>query len=198
MIIAKRKWLLLVSIIAIVGFLGTFYISIFEITTNTSTTIPFNETDRRESQPIPPFIGAERRIPFYILPLSSILLTVATVSISYYFISIRLEKGLEKRFDVISKILQKNNSVSKTPAKQDSKNVILKFLNNGERKVVEKLIEKKGEILQSEITRMEDMNKLKTHRAVKDLERKGIIKRESHGKTHLIILSKDIKDAILK
>lgn len=194
----KRKWLLLVSIIAVVGFLGTFYISIFEITTNTSATIPFNETERRESQPFPPFVGAERRIPFYILPLSSILLTVATVSISYYFISIRLEKGLEKRFDLISKILEKNNSASSSPTKQDSKNIILKFLNNGERKVVEKLIEKKGEILQSEITRMEDMNKLKTHRAVKDLERKGIIKRESHGKTHLIILSKDIKDAILK
>ena len=200
MIIAKRKWLLLVSIIAVIGFLGTLYISIFEITTNTnsSTMIPFNETNSREPQPFPPFIGVERRIPFYILPLSSIMLTVAIASISYYFISIRLEKKLEKRFDVISKILEKNTSESHIPSKQDSKNVILKFLNNGERKVVEKLIEKKGEILQSEITRMEGMNKLKTHRAVKDLERKGIIKRESHGKTHLIILSKDIKDAILK
>jgi len=68
----------------------------------------------------------------------------------------------------------------------------------GERKVVETLIGKKGEILQSEISRIEGMTKLKTHRAVRDLERKGIIKRESYGKTHRIILSKDIKELILK
>ena len=67
-----------------------------------------------------------------------------------------------------------------------------------ERKVVERLIEKKGDVLQSEISKMEGMNKLKTHRAVIDLERKGIIKRESYGKTHHITLSKDVKELILK
>ena len=56
------------------------------------------------------------------------------------------------------------------------------------------LIENNGKVLQAEINRIEGMTKLKTHRTVKDMERKGIIKRESFGKTNRIILSDDIKD----
>jgi len=197
--VAKEKLLLLISVIAVVGFLITLYVSIFEasVRTTSNRTVSTNETSLRELRP-PPFGEEQPRIPFYILPLSSVLLITAIIPISYYFISRRLEKRLEKRFDVISKFLEKNNSVSnKIPARED-RNIILKFLNSGERKVVEKLIEKKGEVLQSDMSRIEGMNKLRTHRAVKDLERKGIIKRESHGKTHRIILSKDIKEAILK
>jgi len=204
MIIEKRKWLLIVSITAIVSFLITlFYISIFSSETfnqNINNSSMPNATDVRG--PLPQF-GEHPRLPFYVLPLSSVLLIVAIIPMSYYFISLRFEKSLEKKFDVISKLMEKNSSVSnKTMKKIDDKkydkNIVLKFLNPGERKVVETLIEKKGEVLQSDITRMEGMTKLKTHRAVRDLERKGIIKREAHGKTHKIILSKDIKEAILK
>jgi hypothetical protein len=61
---------------------------------------------------------------------------------------------------------------------------------------IEKIIENKGSVLQSEISRMEGMTKLKTHRAVKELERKGIVKLEQYGKTNRIILSEDVKDII--
>ena len=74
----------------------------------------------------------------------------------------------------------------------------MKFLNLKEKKVLEKLIEKKGEVLQSEINLMEGMTKLKTHRAVKDLERKNIIKTETYGKTNRIILLEDIKELMIK
>lgn len=182
--IEKRKLLLLVSIIAVISSFVILYISIIET------------SEIKETIPIEPF---RPRIPIYNSLLSSVLLIVAIIPISYYFISKKFEEKLERKFDVITKLMKKNNSVSnKTPTEIDDKNIILKFLNLGERKIVETLIEKKGEVLQSEISRMEDMTKLKTHRAVRDLERKGIIRRESHGKTHRIILSKDIKDVILK
>ena len=95
------------------------------------------------------------------------------------------------------KLIDKKNSGSKTSIKKVEHNTILKFLNASERKILEKLIENKGTTLQLEISRMPGMNKLKTHRAIKDLERKGIIKTESHGKTNLIILDNDIRDTIL-
>jgi uncharacterized membrane protein len=196
MVMKKRKWLLLVSIIAAISFFIIFYLSIFE----TSEMLESKELITR----VPPssfesFIQYRPRIPLYNLFLSSVLLIVAIVPMSYYFISKKLEEKLERNFSIISKLMKKTNSVSnKTTAEIDDKNIILKFLNPGERNVMKTLIEKKGEILQSEISRMEGMTKLKTHRAVKDLERKGIIKRESHGKTHRIILSKDIKEAIFK
>jgi DNA-binding MarR family transcriptional regulator len=193
MTIEKRKWLLLVSIIAAISFFVILYISTFE-----TSEISKELITRVPPGPFEPF-GNRPRIPIYNSLLSSVLLIVAIVPISYYFISKGFEEKLERKFDVITKLMKKNNSVSnKTPAEIGDKNIILKFLNAGERKVVETLIEKKGEILQSEISRMEGMTKLKTHRAVRDLERKGVIKRESHGKTHRIILSKDIKEAMLK
>ena len=133
--------------------------------------------------------------PHYRLWVSPILLIIAVVPISYYFITQRLEEKLEKNLNVISKLIKKNNSVSnKGPKEIDDKNIILKFLNPSERKVVERLVENRGKVLQSEISRMQGMTKLKTHRAVKDLERKGIIVTESYGKTNRIILSKDIKE----
>ena len=193
MIIEKRKWLLLVSIIAAISFFVILYISIIE-----TSEISKELITRVPPSPFEAF-GNRPRIPIYNSLLSSVLLIVAIVPISYYFISKGFEEKLERKFDVITKLMKKNNSVSnKVPTEIGDKNIILKFLSAGERKVVETLIEKKGEILQSEISRMEGMTKLKTHRAVRDLERKGVIKRESHGKTHRIILSKDIKEAMLK
>jgi uncharacterized membrane protein len=60
------------------------------------------------------------------------------------------------------------------------------------------MIRKDGEALQSEISRTEGMSKLKTHRTVSSLEKKGIIKRETFGKTYRIILENDVKEIILK
>jgi len=190
MIIEKRKWLLLVSVIAIIGFFVILFINVFETSETLEPRVPPGPFESFRYRPM---------IPIYSLPLSSVLLTVAIVPLSYYFISKKLEEKLERNFNIISKLMKKNNSVSNNTSPEiDDKNIILKFLNPGERKVVEALIEKNGEILQSEISRMDGMTKLKTHRAVRDLERKGIIKRESHGKTHRIILANDIKDTILK
>jgi len=196
MAIEKRKWLLIVSIIAAISFFAILYISIIE----TSVMIEYNNTTIKEPlMPFEPFTRDRPRIPIYNSLLSSALLMVAIIPVSYYFMSKGFEERLERKFDIIAKLMKKNNSVSsKTKTEIDDKNIILKFLNVGERKVVGALIEKRGDILQSEISRMEGMTKLKTHRAVRDLERKGIIKRESHGKTNRIILSKDIKEFMLK
>jgi DNA-binding MarR family transcriptional regulator len=185
----NRRFLLLISIPAIIGFVIVFFLNIIE------------RPEEIASQPLPPtqFRGEYRRIPIIQIFLSPILLIIAVIPISYYFISQRLEEKLEKNLNVISKLIEKNNSVSnKSPTEINDKNIVLKFLNPSERKVVEKLIERKGKTLQSEISQMEGMSKLKTHRAVKDLERKGIIVRESYGKTNRIILSKDIKDLMFK
>ena len=193
--IKNRRWLLLISILAIISFLTILFFSISEMP---EIGIP--------ERPIPiwyrPLImglRGSRPIPIHTLLIPSVLLIVAIIPISYYFISQSLEKKLENNMIVISKLIKKNNSVStKSPTEIGDKNIILKFLNPSERKVIERLIETKGNVLQSEISRIEGMTKLKTHRAVKDLERKGIIKRESYGKTHRIILSKDIKDLMSK
>jgi len=138
-------------------------------------------------------------IPAYVLWTSSILLIFAIVPTSYYFISRRLEEKLEKNMKIISKLISKNNlKLKKKSMKLNNKDIIFRFLNLNERKVIKKLVESKDTVLQSEINLMEGMTKLKTHRAVRDLERKSIIKTEAYGKTNRIFLSKEIKEFITK
>lgn len=75
--------------------------------------------------------------------------------------------------------------------------LILKFLNENERKVVQKLIENNGKALQAEITRLPEMSKLRTHRAVKRLLAKNIIEVKKLGKTNVIRFPKDIEEGLL-
>jgi len=177
----KKVWLP-VSILALIGIVFIIWQSLF-------TGTPMN------GHGICP-----RMIPNYLLWLSLILMVLVIVPISYYFVSKRLEEKMEKNLNAITKLMDhKTASGSKEEKiKLTNNGNILKLLNQNEKKVVEKIIENKGSALQSEISRMEGMTKLKTHRAVKELERKGIIKLEQYGKTNRIILSEDIKEIINK
>ncbi|MCS7106223.1 MAG: winged helix-turn-helix transcriptional regulator [Candidatus Aenigmarchaeota archaeon] len=182
----KSKILIIISLVAILSFFLMVFSMIFE---NFELTLP--------GGPKPVGFSTKYRplIPVHMLPIFLLLLIIAILPVSYYLISTSLERNLEKKFDIILRLMKKSNSEAKN-ASTSEKNIILKFLNYGERKVLEALIRKKGEILQSDICKMEGMNKLKTHRAVKELEKKGIIKTEKYGKTNRIILSKDVQDIL--
>jgi predicted transcriptional regulator len=151
-------------------------------------------------QALPCKNGGMHMIPNYLLWVSLLLTILIIVPISYYIISKKLDEKMEKNLKAITKLVDhriKSDS-KKENLKQNNNGSILKLLNLNEKKVVEKIIENKGSALQSEVSRMEGMTKLKTHRAVKELERKGIVKLEQYGKTNRIILSEDIKDIISK
>jgi predicted transcriptional regulator len=188
----NRRWLLIISIVAIMGLLLLLF-SVFEIIV---LPVPWGlSIEIKAPWRLSRYPGM---IPHIVLWPFSILLLLAIVPISYYFISRKLDEKLEKNLKIILKLINKENIVSETKSmKINNKEIIFKFLNLNERKVLEKLIEGKGTALQSEISLMEGMTKLKTHRAVKNLETKGIIKTESYGKTKRIILSEDIKDILL-
>jgi preprotein translocase subunit YajC len=180
MVMKNKKFLLSISIMAIIAFLIIFYFNIYEI----EQTIPMRtELGSRPPMPIP---------IQYRTWISPVLLIVAIVPISYYLISRKLEKNMK----IILKLISKNDLKTEEPTEIGNKNTILKLLNFNEKKVLESLIKANGETLQSEISRIEGMNKLKTHRAIRDLELKGVIKTENYGKTRRIILSKDIKNIL--
>lgn len=95
----------------------------------------------------------------------------------------------EKRFSDNTKSLVDDAEIQKT---------MLKFLNYNENRVIKKLIENEGSILQSEISRMPNMGKVKAHRVLQDLETKGIIKKEFYGKTNRVILDETIQKIFIK
>lgn len=110
---------------------------------------------------------AGQYVPFYLIPVLAFAgLIVGTVSFS---------------------LMLGNQKIRKKDTK-----VILKFLSANEKVVVEKLMENNGKVQQIELTRLPGLNKVKTHRLLNDMERKGIIKREKYGKLNLIVLDKNL------
>ncbi|MBW6451607.1 MAG: hypothetical protein K0B02_02660 [DPANN group archaeon] len=75
--------------------------------------------------------------------------------------------------------------------------IILKFLNKYEQKVIDTLISSGGSIPQYELSRLPDLNKVKTHRILENLKLKGIIEKERYGKINKIVLNKELY-AVLK
>jgi len=173
-----------ISLLALVVVMSIIGYSVFQNFTNDQTT---------SRQAI-----CAQMIPNYVWWISLILMIVIIVPISYYNISKRLEEKMEKNLNVITKMVDHRikSGSKKENLKPNNNGSILKLLNLNEKKVIEKLNETNGSALQSEIGRMDGMTKLKAHRAVKELEQKGVVKLEQYGKTNRIILAKDIKDIL--
>lgn len=142
--------------------------------------------------------ACQRMIPNYTLWIALVVLIILITPLSYYFISHKLEAKMQKNIQTITKLMDNKTQTSpaeeqKTTTKDES---ILRLLNTNEKKVIEKIRENKGTVLQSEISRIEGMTKLKSHRAVKELHKKGIIILEQYGKTKKIRLSDEMKEII--
>lgn len=121
---------------------------------------------------------ANEQTPFYLfIPIFSFF--GIGIGATLYFI---FSEGLEKK----DKTIKHNSSV------------ILKLLNPEERKIIKKLIESQGKIQQVEITYMQGYTKVKAHRIVEGLVKKGIVTKEAMGKVRLIILDKELYEILKK
>jgi uncharacterized membrane protein len=157
---------------------------------------PFEEILPKEHRPIV-YIGG-KYIPLPIFWLTSFFLFLGTIFLSYWFVSRRLEKKIEKMIKVIERSIETKKQNKRSIFFNSDRDLILRFLSYGERKVIEKLIEKRGVILQAELSRIEGMNKLKAHRAVQELLKKGLVRKEKIGKTFKIYLNEDVKEFLVK
>lgn len=177
-----KQWLLIISIINLIIF---FMVIIYGL-----TSAPHGEGAQGRSHPT---------IPTYIISISGIILIIALIPLFYYIIYTGLEKNYNKNMEILSRTINHNkNSESEVSDKTDFTKIILNFLSYNEKKVINKLIEKKGTALQSEISRMESLGKVRTHRIVKDLEKKGLITVEKYGNTNNIKLTENINNILIK
>jgi uncharacterized membrane protein len=74
---------------------------------------------------------------------------------------------------------------------------LVQFLNKDEKTVVKKILENNGKIFQSEISRIEGIGKLKSHRILQRLSDRKVIEIEGHGKTNIVKLAKNIQEALI-
>ena len=136
--------------------------------------------------------GCQDRIPDHYYLLFGLVLVLASIPITYYYISRRMEKKLTEHVEYLSRIVNKNKYTNNKNSLSSEKK-ILKFLNPSEQKIIQVLLRNEGEMLQSQISKLDDMTKLKVHRTVKSLEEKKIVEAEHYGKTKKISLTKEIK-----
>ena len=184
-----KKILLIISLCAIFTFAFVF---IYDMT-NVPQEPLLNQPQNQQSFPPRP------ESPVLMVPLSGVLLIVAIVAIAFYAIYSVLEHNFERKIKLISNVVQdEKTEYASKPGKEHLGSTILNLLNSNERKIVKRLMQEKGVTLQSEISRMNNMGKVKAHRSIQELVRKGIVTQEKYGNTNRIILSEDVKKIITK
>jgi uncharacterized membrane protein len=109
----------------------------------------FEEVLPKEHRPIV-YVGG-KYIPLPIFWLTSFFLFLGTIFLSYWFVSRKLERKLEKMIKVIERSIETKTQNKRAISFNSDRDLILRSLSYGERKAIEKLIEKKGVVLQAEL-----------------------------------------------
>ncbi|MEM5853572.1 MAG: hypothetical protein QXS37_03490 [Candidatus Aenigmatarchaeota archaeon] len=113
-------------------------------------------------------------IPLPVLVPAFASLGVFVGSLTYYLTFIKLEESEEKKEGFFYNLLE--------------------MLPSEEKNVIKMIIENKGEVLQSKISR--SMGKVKTFRTIENLMKRGVVLKEKYGKTNKIKLSEKFRDLI--
>ncbi len=75
-------------------------------------------------------------------------------------------------------------------------NLVLEFLSKEEKNIVNYLIRKEGRAKQSELSKIEGMNKVKVHRTLQKMKEKNLVMISSEGKVRKVSFRKEIYDMI--
>ena len=189
----SKKWIIPTLIMMILILLGYFIVDSYNhLNQDTSCETPGSGMGSGSGQ------GRVFTQSYYVIIVFVAIICIL-IPILYVLISRNIKQQLEDKMRLISEIVDKNGkATNQNNSKKSTKSVFLKFLNYGENQVIKKLIENNGTILQSEISRMPNMGKVRSHRIISELKKKDIINLEKHGKTNRIYLTDDVKSILLK
>lgn len=95
-------------------------------------------------------------------------------------------------FYLVSGILEKSRAETKWNA-----SLLLRFLGEDERAVVEMLLKKRGVAYQSEIAGLEGMSRVKAHRIVTRLQKRGVIAVRKAGKINVLEMPHELLDGLM-
>jgi uncharacterized membrane protein len=112
---------------------------------------------------------------YYLAPLLGFIIVLGG-TLAWYFTGARMER-------------------TETTLKHNTRK-ILDFLSEEEKAAINHLMQKGGSCPQYELAHLPDTNKVKMHRILTKIEKKGIIKRERSGKTNLVVLDKELYDVL--
>ncbi len=85
--------------------------------------------------------------------------------------------------------------------KKDSKSIleiVMLFLNNEEREIINFLVKNNGVTTQTEISRLPGFSRVKAYRALQKMREKRLIEVTPHGKVRKVLLKQNIYESILE
>ncbi len=117
-------------------------------------------------------------------------LNMVTESIPF-FVGLGVLVGASIYWFMSKQLMEKQKSLHGTSE------LVMQFLGREEKAIMKKLVEENGKCLQAEISRIEGIGKLKSHRVLQRMKDKGVIEIEKFGKTNIVRLSKNIKEGLI-
>jgi uncharacterized membrane protein len=93
--------------------------------------------------------------------------------------------------------LLREEMVEKTKAASGSAHLLLRFLSDDERELVMHMADREGMTTQAEISKLPGMTRLKAHRLVEKMEKKGLIFVEKYGKVNMLRLASELRESLI-
>lgn len=115
-------------------------------------------------------------VPVVIVPL-----TFIAVVLGYYLIFPEISQKSQEPLRTVEKVSQIE--------KASSLDTVLKVLREDEKKVVETIVQAGGTMLQKDIARTTEFSRVKTHRILYRLSKRGIVTAEKYYNTYQISLA---------
>jgi predicted transcriptional regulator len=188
-----KKILLIIAVLAIISFVFVFVYDMTNVERQKEANQRINQSGL-SGQSAPP--RPEDQV--LKVQLSGVLLTIGFIFIAFYFTYSFLEQNFKKELSVVTSIAGDDKEKNPSNDHGDMDKTIMNLLNPNERRIVKQLVENHGVCLQSDISRMNEMGKVKAHRYLQNLSKMGVVQIERYGNTNKIIISDNVKKIFLK
>lgn len=132
------------------------------------------------------------------MPLSVALFAIALMFVGFFFTYSYVEQNYKRELSVVTNIAGDNKQRDPSTPYTDIDKTIINLLNPHERQIVKQLVENHGVCLQSDVSRLNNMGKVKAHRYLQNLSKMGVVQIERYGNTNKIILSENVKKIFIK
>lgn len=189
-----KNTLLIIAIIVLISCVVVFIYDLSHIERQKEENRRINPSEQLPGQPAPP--RPEDQI--LQVPLSGVLLTVGLIVLGFYFSYNFLEQNVKRELSVISSIADEKKKITSSENEGDVNSTVMNLLNPNERRIVNQLIENHGVCLQSDISRINNMGKVKAHRYLRNLLKMGIVNIERYGNTNKVMMSDHVKKLFAK
>lgn len=120
-----------------------------------------------------------------LIPIVIVSITFVTMVLGYYLIFPEISQKSQEP----QKSVEKASQPTVTEEQVSSLNTVLKVLREDERKVVETIMNAGGNMLQKDIARVTGFSRVKTHRVLYRLSRRGVVTAEKYYNTYQISLA---------